>query len=82
MRIVLFLFVSLRFCTLTAQSLYRAADIPAAYLTGAHAVVRAHETRFTVTAIDEADVEEWVVVTILSKEAESEAVFAALEDEF
>ena len=82
MRIVLFLFVSLCFQGLSAQPLYRAADIPPAYLTGAHAVVRAHETRFTVTAPDEADMEEWVVVTLLSKEAESEAIWTELENEF
>lgn len=82
MRIVLFGVVSLWLHTLAAQSLYRAADIPPVYLTGAHAVVRVHETRFTVTAPDEADMEEWMVVTLLNKEAESEAVWTELENEF
>ena len=67
---------------LAAQSIYSVADIPPECLPNANSVVRVRETSYVIEKSDEAEVEEWVVVTIFNKEGASNATWAELDDEF
>lgn len=67
---------------LVAQSVYSALTIPSECLPNANSVVRARETNYRISQADEAEVEEWVVVTILNKEGASHAIWVEREDEF
>lgn len=65
-----------------AQSIYSAVTIPAECLPNANSVIRARETNYRISQADEAEVEEWMVVTILNKEGASNALWVEREDEF
>jgi transglutaminase-like putative cysteine protease len=78
--------VVLLFCgisqSLVAQSVYSTVTIPSECLPNAHSVIRVHETNCRISQADEAEVEEWMVVTILNKEGASNALWVEREDEF
>lgn len=79
-----FLFLSLQVLAQSgaAQSTYSVAGIPAECLPSANSVVRVHETSYVIEKPDEAEVEEWVVVTIFNKTGASNARWEELDDEF
>ncbi len=80
-----FLFITL-LCGLSqpidSQSVYSVATIPPECLPNANSVVRVHETNYLISNADEAEVEEWLVVTILNKEGASNSFWAERDDEF
>ena len=68
--------------SLIAQSVYSTVTIPSECLPNAHSVIRVHETNCRISQADEAEVEEWMVITILNKEGASNALWVEREDEF
>lgn len=68
--------------SMAAQTAYTAADIPPEYLQNANTVIRQHETVFKVTGADEAELEEWIVITVLNKAGDPAATCSEIEDEF
>ena len=78
----LFLLLGALLPQLSAQFDYSATGIPAEYLKNAHTVVRSRELTFTVTQPDEAETEEWIVLTILNQNGASGATRYEFENEF
>ncbi|MVM38348.1 DUF3857 domain-containing protein [Spirosoma sp. HMF3257] len=69
-----FLFLTLLMShTVWAQLDYKAESIPASLKENAHAVVRRHETTFTIKSPGEATQREYIVVTVLDKEGDGHA---------
>ena len=68
--------------TAVAQLDYSAAAIPPECLPNANSVIRERELNYVISLPDEAEVEEWVVVTILNKDGISNATWTEHDDEF
>lgn len=79
---VLCALLCLSLSALTGQPSYAVADIPPSCLSHANSVIRQHETILRINQPGEAELEEWVVVTILNKAGVSQASWSEYEDEF
>lgn len=66
--------------SLTAQ--YAIADIPDECLSDANVVIRLREMSIQITGADEAEIEEWIVYSILNKEGAAHAQWLELDDVF